>query len=258
MYHFCVKILSRRHNQSVVAAAAYRSGERLYDARRKQICDYSKKRGVVYSEVMLPKNAPEQFRSRELLWNAVEIAEKRADARLAREAEFALPRECTLPEQIALAKTFVLENFVSIGMCADLCIHHRDEKNPHVHVLLTDRPISESGFLDKKDPAWNRRELIFIWRESWAKNLNQEYARKGLEKRVTHESYKTRGITDRKPTRHLGRRVLEYAKHGRVTDRLLEHLALLHSDAERKRIMALLRSGREYRKEKEHTYERTW
>ena len=257
MYHFCVKTLSRRHKKKVVAAAAYRSGEHLYDERYKCFHNFTRKKGVVYSEILLPPNAPLQFRDREILWNTVERRETRSDSRLAREAEFALPRECSLEEQIALSRDFVMENFVSLGMCADLCIHHRDERNPHAHVLLTDRPVDANGFAAKKDPGWNRKELILVWRESWARTLNREYERKGLEKRVTHESYQTQGITDRKPTKHLGRRVLEYAKHHQATDRILEHIEILQSDAERERFLNLLGLSREYEKEREHPYRRS-
>lgn len=259
MFHLHVKTISRKHD-CIVASAAYRSGERLYDKRHKQVHNYAKRRGVVYSEILLPQNAPAEFHDREFLWNTVESVEKRKDARLAREVEFALPCECTLEEQTALAKTFVLENFVSLGMCADLCIHHRDKNNPHAHVLLTDRPVSDRGFSEKKNPDWNRKELIFTWRESWAKSLNQEYARKGLEKRVTHESFKARGITDRKPTKHLGRRVLEYALRGQVTDRILEHLEVLQfnrNNLEREKFLALLGLNQEHKKERERSFERS-
>ena len=256
MYHFTVKVLGRRHNKSVIAAAAYRSGERLYDERNRVFWDFTRKKGVVYNEILFPSNVPPEFRDREILWNAVERTETRKDSRLAREAEFALPREFSLEEQIEVARKFVSENFVALGMCADLCIHHRDEKNPHAHVLLTDRPVDSSGFASKKAPSWNRKEHLLVWRESWARILNEAYREKGLEKRVTHESYATRGITDRKPTRHLGRRVLEYAKRGQVTDRLLEHLELLRSDTERERILKILERSRRHKKEQVRCHER--
>lgn len=257
MYHFSVKVISRRKNHRAIAAAAYRSGNRLRDDRSGQTSDFTRKKGIVYSEILLPPSAPSQFSNREILWNTVELIEKRKDARLAREAEFALPRELDLAEQIELAKKFVMENFVSLGMCADLCIHHKDEKNPHAHVLLTDRPVDCNGFADKKDRSWNSKELIERWRQSWAQALNREYKRKGLEKRVTHESYATRGITDRKPTKHLGRRVLELTARHQVTDRILEHLELLHNDAEREKILNLLGRNQEHKKERERPYGRS-
>lgn len=257
MYHLEVKILSRGNGKKVVAAAAYRSGERLHDERYNCYHDFTKKGGVVYRDILLPQNAPRQFSSRETLWNAVEAVECRKDARLAREAIIALPRELNLEEQSELVRTFVLENFVSRGMCADLCIHHKDAKNPHAHILLTDRPVDINGFLPKKDRSWKKREDILVWRESWARTLNMEYERKGLEKRVTHESYAARGITDRKPTRHLGYRVLAYARRGQVTDRILEHINTLQSDYERERFLNLLGLIREYEKKREYPHGRS-
>ena len=231
MYHFTVKTLSRRHHRHIIAAAAYRSGERLYDNHYECFHDYTSKKGIVYREILLPPNAPPRFCNREVLWNAVELVEQRKDSRLAREAEFALPREFSFDEQVEVARKFVLENFVSLGMCADLCIHHQNVKNPHAHVLLTDRPVDKNGFVAKKDPSWNQKAVLLYWRESWARTLNEGYKRKGIQKRVTHESYKTRGITDRKPTKHLGYRVLAYAKRHQKTDQLLEHLDILYSEA---------------------------
>lgn len=237
MYHLTVKIKSRSNNQHVLSASAYISGQRLYDERHKLHFDFTSKKGIAYSEIILPSHAPPQFANREVLWNAVELVENRKDSRLAREVEFALPRELNLAEQIELSRTFVIENFVSLGMCADLCIHHKNDENPHAHVLLTDRPVDSNGFLEKKDPSWNRRELVKAWRKTWEIMLNREYERKGLDKRVSCESYKTQRIVDRKPTKHLGPRVLKYADQGQMTDRFLDHLKILRSDREREKLM---------------------
>jgi hypothetical protein len=232
---------SRRLVKSIVGPAAYRSAERLYDERNKRFYDYRSKNGIVHTEILLPPNAPLKFSDRATLWNSVEKAENRKDSRLARQIIIALPRELTLVEQIERARYFILGHCVCRGMISDLCIHeeghYRGDKNPHAHILLTDRPVNAEGFLPHKDTSWNDRQLIVEWREAWANTLNVAYERKGLEKRVTHESFKTLGITDRKPTKHLGSRVLEYAERGQMTDRFLEHLRILRSDQERERLM---------------------
>src|SRR5688500_1468030 len=93
IYHFSAKVISRAAGSSTVASAAYRSASRMRDERLDRNHDFSHKAGVVHSEVMLPEGAPEHLRDRERLWNAVEAAEKRIDAQLAREVEFAIPRE---------------------------------------------------------------------------------------------------------------------------------------------------------------------
>ena len=95
IYHLHVKVIGRKSGSSAVASAAYRSGSRLRDERLDRSHDFSGKRGVVHSEVMLPENAPEVWRDRERLWNDVEAFEVRKDAQLAREVEFAIPREMT-------------------------------------------------------------------------------------------------------------------------------------------------------------------
>lgn len=93
IYHFSAKIISRANGSSALAAAAYRSASRLYDQRLDRHHDFSNKAGIVHSEVMLPDGAPERLGDRETLWNEVEAVELRKDAQLAREIEFAIPRE---------------------------------------------------------------------------------------------------------------------------------------------------------------------
>ena len=120
IYHLHVKVIGRKSGSSAVASAAYRSGSRLRDERLDRSHDFSAKRGVVHSEVLLPENAPEAWSDRERLWNDVEAFEVRKDAQLAREVEFALPREMSKRDGIELARDFVRGEFVDRGMIADL------------------------------------------------------------------------------------------------------------------------------------------
>lgn len=218
LYLLSVKPISRKQNRSSVEAAAYRSAQKLYNEREDITHDFTRKRGVVYTEILLPENAPSEFSNRETLWNAVEHAEKRRDSRTAREIVLALPRELTLETSKALVKKFVSGCFIPLGMCADICLHaglnkntnHNETErkknlphNPHAHIMLTDRPVRKEGFCDKKNPDWNSKQYLKQWRECWANLQNEVFIRKGLETRVSHESYKTRGI-GREPTKHLG------------------------------------------------------
>jgi hypothetical protein len=123
IFHLSVKVISRASGRSAVAAAAYRGGERLHDERLDRDHDFTNKSGVVHSEIMLPENAPEHLADREKLWNAVEAAEVRKDAQLAREVEFAIPRELTQQQGIELARDFAQAEFVERGMIADLNVH---------------------------------------------------------------------------------------------------------------------------------------
>ena len=149
IYHLHVKVIGRKSGSSAVASAAYRSASRLRDDRLDRSHDFSAKRGVVHSEVMLPENAPEAWRDRERLWNDVEAFEIRKDAQLAREVEFALPREMTQAQGIELARDFVQAEFVDRGMIADLNVHwdmaEDGGSKPHAHVMLTMRAVDETA-----------------------------------------------------------------------------------------------------------------
>jgi len=112
IYHLHVKVIGRKSGSSAVASAAYRAASRLRDERLDRSHDFSGKRGVVHSEVMLPENAPETWSDRERLWNDVEAFEIRKDAQLAREVEFAIPRELSERQGIELARDFVQGEFV--------------------------------------------------------------------------------------------------------------------------------------------------
>ena len=143
--HIPVSIIKRSEGRSAVAAAAYRSGTRLTNEWDGLTHDYTRKGGVVHAEIMLPAHAPRSFADRYTLWNSVEQVEKARDSQLAREIEAALPRELTREQQLALVRAYVKDNFVDKGMCADFAIHDKGTGNPHVHIMLTVRPLKENG-----------------------------------------------------------------------------------------------------------------
>ena len=99
IYHCSMKIVSRGKGKSAVAAAAYRSGEKLTNEWDGMTHDYTHKGGVVHSEILLPPDAPPSFSDRSQLWNSVELCEKSNNAQLAREMEISLPVELTREEQ---------------------------------------------------------------------------------------------------------------------------------------------------------------
>ena len=140
---------------------------------------------------MAPDGAPDELREREGLWNAVEAAEKRKDAQLAREVEFAIPRELTKEQGFELARDFVQAEFVDCGMIADLNIHWDvdadGQPKPHAHVMLTMRSVDENGF-GAKVREWNRTELLEHWREAWGAHVNERLAELGIEARIDHRS----------------------------------------------------------------------
>ena len=151
IYHCSIKIISRGKGKSAVAAAAYRSGEKLVNEYDGAIHDYTRKGGIVHTEILLPDNAPPAFSDRSALWNAVERIEKAKNAQLAREIEIALPHELTREQGVSLVREYVKGNFVAAGMCADVCLHDKNDGNPHAHILLTMRPIEQDG-------AWGTKQ----------------------------------------------------------------------------------------------------
>src|SRR5579859_3127259 len=197
IYHLHVKVIGRKSGSSAVASAAYRSASRLRDERLDRSHDFSAKRGVVHSEVMLPENAPEAWSNRERLWNDVEAFEVRKDAQLAREVEFALPRELTQAQGIQLARDFAQSEFVDRGMIADLNVHwdvgDDGMPKPHAHVMLTMRSVNEQGF-GQKARDWNRTELVERWRERWAELANERLAELDIDARIDHRGLEAQGI----------------------------------------------------------------
>ena len=145
IYHLEAKVISRGAGRSAVAAAAYMSCSQILNDYDGVQHDYTRKQGLVWEQVFLPEYAPAQWQDREKLWNAVEENEKAKDSRLAREFVVALPVELGKSEWKKLLIEFIQEQFVSDGMCADVAIHDTDGHNPHAHILLTVRPLSENG-----------------------------------------------------------------------------------------------------------------
>lgn len=197
IYHLHVKVISRKAGSSAVASAAYRSASRLRDERIDRVQDFSNKRGVVHSEVLLPDNAPEHWSDRERLWNDVEAFEVRKDAQLAREVEFAIPREMTQAQGIELARDFAQSEFVDQGMIADLNVHwdigEDGMPKPHAHVMLTMRSVDENGF-GQKVRDWNRTEMVERWRERWAEHVNERLVELDIDARIDHRSLEAQGI----------------------------------------------------------------
>lgn len=253
-YHLCCKVISRGQGRSATAAAAYRAAERIYDRRTGLEHDYERKRGVVRSEVLLPRDAPELFRDRSELWNAVEAAERRRDSQVAREYELALPRELCRDEQFELARGWAERELVSRGMCADVCMHDRGDGNPHAHIMATTREAGPDGF-GAKNRDWNDKALLVDLRKSWEREQNRALERSYERDRtpeversyVDCRSYAERDL-DREPTRHEGPavRAIEAREMGRcrdegreyepVTDRARENEAVRERNAMAERI----------------------
>ena len=241
-----INIISRGKGHSAVAAAAYRAGETIKNEYDGQVHDYSRKTGIVHTEIMIyGRNTPDKYFDRTVLWNSVEKIEKAKNAQLAREVRLALPAELNLEQNINLVRDYVRDNFVSHGMLADICIHDKGDGNPHAHILLTMRPLEQDGtwgaksrmeyILDdngeriklpsgrykvKKVTAtdWDERSKAEEWRSAWADIVNVYLENNGHETRVDHRSYERQGV-EQIPTIHLGVSAHQMEQKGVKTER---------------------------------------
>lgn len=247
IYHCSIKIGSRSKGQSAIAASAYRSGEELTDKQTGIVSDYTRKGGIVHSEVALCANAPSEYADREKLWNAVHEVEKAKNSQLWREFEVALPKELSRDKQIDTVREFV-KGLTEQGMCVDWALHDKGDGNPHAHIMATVRSIKDNGEwapkskkvydLDEngekiyqgKDKSgrrqyknhkedynnWNDKERVEEWREQWAKCCNRRLSERD---HIDHRSYERQGI-EQIPTVHEGYVARQMVARGKASERV--------------------------------------
>jgi len=225
IYHLSASIVKRSVGRNVTAAAAYRAGCKIEDITTGLVYDYTRKKGVDYSEILSPISASvdnEWLADRQELWNKVEENEKRKDAQLAREVTIALPCELSRPEQISLVREFVQANYVAAGMIADLNLHHLDGDNPHAHILLSMRDLKTSpdGVVEfgLKNTSWNDKELLISHRKSWESITNKYLEMSGSNARIDCRSLQDQG-SEFIPQIHVGVHAMAMKRKGIATDR---------------------------------------
>ena len=236
IYHLSVKPVSRGAGRSATAAAAYRAAERILDHTIGQVFDYTRKCGVEHAEIVLPLDAAKRdinwARDRQQLWNGAEVAERRQDARVAREYEVALPQELTKVQRLDLTRAFSQELANRYGCAVDFAVHqpHRmgDQRNFHAHILTTTRQIEATGLGAKTSIEWAdtdrakrglgpaKDEVIAI-RERWAVLTNEKLQALGHESRIDHRSLEDKGEA-RAPTQHLGPAITSMERRGIRTE----------------------------------------
>ena len=217
--HFSVNIISRKDGRSTVAAAAYRSDEKLYDERNQRNFQFKKHQVQPESFILAPSHGPEWVTDRERLWNEVEKVEKRWTSQLSREVLIAIPNDLNQEQQTELVKTFVQSQFVEKGMVADVNIHRDKSHNPHAHIMLTMRPFNEDGTWGDKRPwtgekdekgkkiyqdnPWDDKENVTLWRNNYEELVNKTMEKLNLERRFDLRSFERQG-RDEIGTVHLG------------------------------------------------------
>lgn len=254
IYHLSAQIISRAEGRSAVAAAAYRRATELTCAATGQVFDYGAKEHVTHAELSLPAEVPAWFRTAidgrddrgasEVLWNAVEAKEGLKGTGLAMEMNIALPAELTREQALALARDWIESQVTAKGFVADWAVHEA-AGNPHFHVMIPLRRMTEQGFAAKfellRDAAGNvvyrddgkpRYERMAApmkelagWRRSWAETANRHLAEAGLEVRIDHRSHAEAGIA-LEPTGHVGVTATNMAVNGKEAARVTEERAL--------------------------------
>lgn len=229
IYHFSMKTFSRSKGQSATAAVAYRAGDKIECEREGRVHDYSKKGGVLHSELFLPSDAPSWANDREKLWNGAESAETRKNSTVAREFEVALPCELNEQERIALVRDFAQQIVDRHGCAVDAHLHddnsRKRQQNHHAHIMLTTRKLEKDGFTKKT------RELdvktsgeVQYWREQWEKTANKHLRNNAIENNkdhynaIDHRTLAEQGI-DRPPTKKLGVHAAALERRGIKTEK---------------------------------------
>ena len=244
--HFNITVIARGKvkGNSVMGAAAYQSGDKLYSEYEHKWKSGDHLERIVHKEILLPPNAPEKYRDRATLWNAVDASETKSTAQTARRIIMALPKELTRKQNIELIRNYCQTSFVDRGMIADFAVHDDEEGNPHAHVLLTMRSLNEHGEWNPKTrtefvldengkriqtangkfkrrcvswDGWNDLENCEIWRHEWEVMQNAALEKAGREERIDMRSFARQGI-ELAPTVHLGPAAFALEKKGIHTE----------------------------------------
>lgn len=236
IYHCTTKPISRSSGRSATASSAYRTAQKIVDKQTGEIHDYTRKHGVIHTEIIPPKNINIDEVSREDLWNLAEKTEKRKDARVAREFVIALPHEISRERQIEVAKEFSQYLSDRYEVVADLAIHEPSkggsDKNVHAHIMITTRKVvvdkeskvvslTEKSTLELSNSKRKSlglkvtQEDIKEIREKWADMANRTLKKEGVEARIDHRSYSDQE-KEQIPTKHEGVTVTELRRKGKI------------------------------------------
>ncbi|AYM14151.1 Ti-type conjugative transfer relaxase TraA [Agrobacterium tumefaciens] len=234
IYHLSTKPVSRSSGRSAVASAAYRCAVLLVNQRDGLVHDFTRKEGVEHSEIVLPDGLSANWAlDRSALWNAAEFAEKRKDARVAREFEIALPHELSTEGRLKAARAFAQDLANRYGAAVDFAIHspseHGDIRNYHAHVLMTTRQVGKAGLGEKTVLEHKNARLLANGmattdmqlrdiRQSWEGIANRQLQREGLDVRIDHRSHIERGL-ELSPTEHMGVHASQMQQQGMAVER---------------------------------------
>lgn len=251
IYHFSVKAISRSDGRSVVACAAYRSGEKLVCNYYGKEQDYTRKTGVEHTQIYAPENTRTDLLNRQTLWNVVEKVETRKDSNLAREFEIAFPQELNAEQRKEMLNELCLELVKKHGVIVDAAIHAphtssgSDERNYHAHIMFTGRQIDlgTGNFAKKRNRDFNKEnssETVRWWREKFANIANKHLELAGYAATLDHRSYadQENGL---EATTHEGPKATQLRRLGVTTEIALNNDAIKQRNAEKIKSEQLLK-----------------
>jgi hypothetical protein len=248
IYHCTTKPVARKSGRSAVAAASYRSGERLNDERLGMVHDYTRRGGIENREIpiVLPSAAVDGKWTRERLWNAAEKSEKRCDARTAREWEVAFPAELSAEGRKVTAVAFARSLADRYGCAVDVALHlpgaKGDQRNYHAHLLTTTRKVdgAELGEKTALELSNAKRDALGLGttqseietvRATWAEVVNAQLQQEGHAERIDHRTLaaqeeaalergdeQTAAELHREPLPRLTRNVMQIERRGFQTE----------------------------------------
>lgn len=252
IFHFSVKAISRADGKSAVACAAYRAGEKLTCEYYGKVQDYTRKTGVEHSQIYAPDNTKEKLLDRQNLWNAVEKAERKKNALLAREFEIAFPSELNAQQRKKMLDELCQKLVKKHGVIVDAAIHAphtdggSDERNYHAHIMFTTRAIDPKNgeFSAKKYRDFSRdsgTKTVSDWREYFADLTNDHLAKAGFTVRVDHRSYKDQknGL---EATTHEGPKATQLRRLGVTTEIIIKNDAIKQRNVERIKAPKILKN----------------
>lgn len=211
IYHLSTKPISRSSGRTATASIAYRAGIAIQDERTGKSHDYTKRSGVVATQLHTPNNLKIE---RNELWNLAEKTETRKNSRTAREIVVNLPHELSEPSRERLVNDFAKDLADKYGVAVDVAIHtpdkEGDNRNHHAHLMLTTRKLErlESGRIAltsksqlemsntqlKERGLRSAKEELKAIREQWANIANERLEEAGIDARIDHRSHKDRGL----------------------------------------------------------------
>ena len=236
-----VSIHTRSKGHSAIAAAAYRSGTKLYDERTGTTSDFTNKKEVRYANIMLPADANLAFQDRETLWNAVEAAEKRINSQLCKDHILALPKELPLEQQIQLARKFSQDHFVRHGLVADIAIHDHGDGNPHAHILTSTRRLRGNEFAEKArdlNPGFAKGHVVINdqWSDLWNDYQEHYFKENDIDLSVDAKHILPQMHQGANPNRHYIRAENEQRRAAEVGIALTDPASIINSVSSQKAV----------------------